>query len=176
MASDVDGDTLVWSMETNVSWLTLNPGTGTLQGTPSGVGSFWALVTVNDGNGGTDNVNLTIMILPDLDGIPNPEDMDVDEDGVPDTSDAFPTDQAASIDTDGDGYPDEWNEGKSESDSTSGLKLDYYPDDPEKWEEEKMETEDDEGGDDGFIPGFELMVVMVAFGFILILSRKRNVL
>ncbi|MCK4613608.1 MAG: hypothetical protein KAU14_02295, partial [Thermoplasmata archaeon] len=66
-----------------------------------------------------------------------PEDTDMDGDGVPNTSDAFPTDQAASKDSDGDGYPDEWNTGKSQTDSTTGLKLDAFPKDPTKWEEEK---------------------------------------
>lgn len=45
--------------------------------------------------------------------------------------DAFPNDSAASVDTDGDGAPDYWNQGKSEEDSTTGLKLDYDPNDPE---------------------------------------------
>ncbi len=131
-AIDVDDDTLVWSMETNASWLTLNPSTGTLQGTPSGAGTFWVNISVSDGKGGTDSVNLTITILPDLDGdgIPDPEDTDMDGDGVPNTSDAFPNDPAASVDTDNDGYPDEWNTGKSEADSTTGLRLDTFPNDP----------------------------------------------
>ena len=38
-------------------------------------------------------------------------DDDDDNDGVPDASDAFPYDPAASIDTDSDGMPDDWNEG-----------------------------------------------------------------
>ncbi|WNC69173.1 hypothetical protein RI845_03205 [Thalassotalea nanhaiensis] len=35
---------------------------------------------------------------------------DTDEDGTPDSSDAFPEDPAASVDTDGDGMPDDYNE------------------------------------------------------------------
>lgn len=41
--------------------------------------------------------------------------------------DAFPLDPAASVDTDGDLYPDVWNNGYSESNSTQGLTLDYFP-------------------------------------------------
>lgn len=53
---------------------------------------------------------------------------DDDLDGVPNISDAFPTNPAASVDTDGDGYPDSWNPGKSAADSTTGLtKLDAFP-------------------------------------------------
>ncbi|MEA3559546.1 MAG: hypothetical protein U9R75_09865 [Candidatus Thermoplasmatota archaeon] len=59
---------------------------------------------------------------------------DSDSDGVGDNTDAFPEDPSASIDTDGDGYPDGWNEGMSGSDSTTGLKLDEFPDDADKWE------------------------------------------
>ena len=60
---------------------------------------------------------------------------DIDIDGVEDQLDAFPTDPAASVDNDSDGYPDEWNEGKTESNSTTGLKLDVFPNDPDRWEE-----------------------------------------
>lgn len=56
--------------------------------------------------------------------------VDSDNDGFIDENDAFINDPAASVDTDGDLYPDAWNEGKSESDSTTGLKLDFDPLDP----------------------------------------------
>lgn len=55
--------------------------------------------------------------------------VDGDGDGVYDALDAFPEDIAASLDTDGDGAPDAWNEGYSQSDSTTGLVLDAFPDD-----------------------------------------------
>ena len=55
---------------------------------------------------------------------------DRDGDGVPDSIDKFPDDPAASLDTDGDGYPDEWNFGKTQADSTTGLRLDAFPNDP----------------------------------------------
>jgi hypothetical protein len=54
---------------------------------------------------------------------------DSDGDGIPDDSDAFPNDPAASIDLDMDGLPDKWNPGKSELDSTTNLFLDQFPND-----------------------------------------------
>lgn len=58
---------------------------------------------------------------------------DSDEDGVANDIDDFPTDPAASIDTDKDGFPDQWNEGKTESDSTTGLTIDSIPSEPDCW-------------------------------------------
>jgi len=90
---------------------------------------------------------------------------DGDRDGIIDTADAFPMDPAASMDSDGDGYPDEWNDGKTEEDSTTGLKLDKYPDDPKRWKEE--------GGDGGgFLPGFELIILI--FSVIISMTLKRK--
>ncbi len=57
------------------------------------------------------------------------KDTDSDGDGVLDSIDAFPDDSAASVDSDGDKYPDFWNPGKSEADSTTGLRLDKFPND-----------------------------------------------
>jgi hypothetical protein len=77
----------------------------------------------------------------DGDTLTNPEEyrlgtdplkFDTDGDGVTDSYDAFPIDPAASVDTDGDHYPDSWNPRKSEKDSTTGLKLDAYPNDPKR--------------------------------------------
>ena len=65
---------------------------------------------------------------------------DSDEDGHGDNGDAFPFDPSASIDTDGDGYPDRWNEDNDESYSTTGLELDAYPNDPNKWKKNDNET------------------------------------
>lgn len=63
--------------------------------------------------------------------------MDSDNDGIPDDSDAFPDDPAASVDSDGDGYPDEWNDGKNQDDSTSSppLELDDLDHDPDEWKD-----------------------------------------
>lgn len=55
---------------------------------------------------------------------------DTDLDGIPDETDDFPQDPAASKDTDKDGYPDSWNPGKNQEDSTTNLTLDAFPDDP----------------------------------------------
>ena len=52
-------------------------------------------------------------------------DTDDDNDGVPDTEDAFPLDPAASVDTDSDGLPDDWNENATEEQiAASNLEVD----------------------------------------------------
>jgi hypothetical protein len=70
--------------------------------------------------------------------------LDTDSDGAFDEQDAFPQDPAASIDSDSDGYPDSWNQGKTQGQSTTGLTLDEYPQDPTKHaleiEDEKPKT------------------------------------
>ncbi len=90
---------------------------------------------------------------------------DGDEDGIPNSVDDFPNDPAASIDSDEDGYPDEWNAGKMESDSLTGLSIDYYPNDPNKWEKE--EKEDDS-------PSLGLMGAIAAIGIIAAMMRRRD--
>jgi hypothetical protein len=65
-----------------------------------------------------------------VDYVPN---NDSDNDGVPNTADAFPLDRAASVDTDRDGYPDAWNAGRTQADSTTGLTLDAFPNDSACW-------------------------------------------
>lgn len=55
---------------------------------------------------------------------------DIDGDGVTNPQDDFPLDPAASRDSDGDGHPDRWNDGRNQTDSTQGLTLDAYPQDP----------------------------------------------
>ena len=79
---------------------------------------------------------------------------DSDGDGIGEDEDAFPKDPAASVDDDGDGYPDSWNPEKSKSDSTTGLELDQYPDEPLKWRDEEEK--------DGVIPGFGLIVCIIS--------------
>ena len=54
---------------------------------------------------------------------------DLDQDGVPNVADAFPTDPAAAADGDGDGSPDAWHPGMGPGDSTTGLFLDAFPGD-----------------------------------------------
>lgn len=83
----------------------------------------------------------------DVDVFPNDphETNDSDNDGVGDNEDKFPFDPAASIDSDDDGYPDRWNNGKTQSDSTSDpvLVLDDFPYDPSEWKD----SDDDGIGD-----------------------------
>jgi hypothetical protein len=81
---------------------------------------FVGCVTIDD-NGSNNNVSIK---LPDA-----------DNDGVSDSEDDFPNDPAASIDSDGDGYPDRYNEGKTQSDSTSNppLIIDAFPNNPDEW-------------------------------------------
>jgi len=66
---------------------------------------------------------------------------DTDGDDVIDGMDDFPLDKAASVDGDHDGYPDAWNEGMTEIDSSSDLKLDEYPNDPQRWEKDKEKND-----------------------------------
>jgi outer membrane protein assembly factor BamB len=54
---------------------------------------------------------------------------DSDNDGVANAEDAFPNDVAASVDSDRDGFPDAWNTDYDQSDSSTGLLLDAFPDD-----------------------------------------------
>jgi PKD repeat protein len=87
----------------------------------------------------------------------DPIKFDTDGDGVVDNKDAFPLDAAASLDSDGDKYPDSWNPGKSEKDSTTGLKLDAYPNDPNKYEKQ---TPKDETSQD-YTYAIVLVVIMI---------------
>jgi hypothetical protein len=82
---------------------------------PLGVTIVTFSATDAAGNTGTATASVTIS-TPDTDG-----------DGIADIYDAFPADAAASVDSDGDGYPDRWNNGKTETDSTTGLVLDIDP-------------------------------------------------
>jgi hypothetical protein len=63
--SDDDGQgTVTWHLKTNASWLKVNATTGNLTGTPSNddVGTCWANVSVDDGNGGWASHNFTITV------------------------------------------------------------------------------------------------------------------
>lgn len=68
----------------------------------------------------------------------NTEWNDTDNDLIGDNSDAFPFNPSASVDSDNDGHPDMWNIGYDENNSTTGLKIDHYPNDPERWKSEKV--------------------------------------
>ncbi len=98
-ATDIDGDVLEWTLETNATWLSINSTSGLLWGVPDASGTFWANVTVDDNDQGTDIVNLTILIKPDSDApvVIDPVENDTDGDGTPDTTDT---------DNDNDGWSD----------------------------------------------------------------------
>ena len=121
------------------------------------------------------------------------EVIDSDGDGVPDSEDAFPTDPAASKDSDNDGYPDEWNPGKTQADSTTGLKLDAFPNDPTEWKDSDGDGVGDNSDaypndaskwkkpekkqEKGFIPGFEILYLIAGICVcIMLLKRKKRVL
>ncbi len=65
-ATDVDptGDTLVWSLDTVAGWLTLDPDTGLLEGTPGNddVGTHRVTVGVTDGRGGADATTFLLTV------------------------------------------------------------------------------------------------------------------
>jgi archaellin len=62
--TDIDDPSVTWLLNTNASWLSINPSTGILNGTPdnSHVGWFWVNVTVDDGRGGIDFTNFTVTV------------------------------------------------------------------------------------------------------------------
>jgi len=62
-----DEGSLVWSLETNASFLTLATGTGILSGKPliEDSGRYWVRVGVSDGNGGDDYHNFTLTVNHD---------------------------------------------------------------------------------------------------------------
>ncbi|MFO8052279.1 MAG: right-handed parallel beta-helix repeat-containing protein [Thermoplasmatota archaeon] len=66
-AFDIDptGDTLIWSVRTNSDFLSMDPTSGVLNGTPDNgdVGQYWVNVTVTDGNGGMDWTNFTLTVV-----------------------------------------------------------------------------------------------------------------
>ena len=63
--NDPDNDQLVWSMETNSSFLSIDSDTGNLSGVPSNrdVGKWWVMINVSDGNRGYDEADFEIMVL-----------------------------------------------------------------------------------------------------------------
>jgi len=66
-AVDIDptNDVLTWEMETNASFIDIDPATGNISGIPTNddVGTWWVLVNVSDGNGGFDEANVTITVI-----------------------------------------------------------------------------------------------------------------
>jgi hypothetical protein len=62
-----DAGDLVWKLETNATFLSLDTATGVLSGSPllEHAGSYWVRISVEDGNGGSDHTNFTLTILHD---------------------------------------------------------------------------------------------------------------
>jgi len=115
-ATDIDVDTLIWSLITNADWLSIDTATGILSGTAQ-PGTFTVRVMVSDGNGGGDFSSFTLII----------EQLDSDSDGVPDINDAFPNDANETLDTDGDkigNNADTDDDGDGEPDITDAFPLD----------------------------------------------------
>jgi hypothetical protein len=78
-SSDDDGQgTITWHLATNASWLHINASTGNLTGLPTNdnVGTCWANVSVDDGNGGWAHSNFTINVT-DLNDPPHINTTDV---------------------------------------------------------------------------------------------------
>ncbi|MGA1820856.1 MAG: hypothetical protein ACMUHU_07610, partial [Thermoplasmatota archaeon] len=98
------------------------------------------------------------------------EHFDTDLDGVGDNSDAFPNDKSASRDSDGDGHPDIWNPGMKDR-STTGLTLDQYPYDKDRWEIEEPEKADDRMSVGSII--MYLMIGLAAGGFLMFILLRR---
>jgi DNA-directed RNA polymerase subunit RPC12/RpoP len=114
-ATDLDGDTLSWSLDSDAGWLEINDTSGELNGTPT-PGTFWANITVSDGQGGTDYIYLTFTIEPDFDGDGMADDIDSDDDddgwddSVEDVIGTNPFDNSSyPLDTDNDSEPDVWD-------------------------------------------------------------------
>ena len=74
---------LLWAMETNATWLALDPSTGALSGTPdtNDLGVFWINVSVADGEGGKASMRVEI----DVHDVNNPPSVTITsptEDGI----------------------------------------------------------------------------------------------
>jgi hypothetical protein len=64
-SSDEDGQGIItWNKTSNASWLSIDPGSGILSGTPANndVGWYWVNVSVSDGKGGIDWTNFTLTV------------------------------------------------------------------------------------------------------------------
>jgi len=98
--------------------------------------------------------------------------IDSDGDKVGDNSDAFPDDPAASVDTDRDGHPDRWNLRMSEKDSTTGLSIDQYPDDPDKWDSIGVNAS---GDNDVYILIMIVCILCILFFIIIVLMVRQRI-
>jgi parallel beta-helix repeat protein len=64
-ATDLNGDTISWSTNTNATWLNWNSNNKTLYGIPQNndVGSYWVCINATDGQGGFDEHNFTLTVI-----------------------------------------------------------------------------------------------------------------
>ena len=85
---------------------------------------------------------MLMMICTALSGC-DTKGQDTDKDGVPDATDKFPNDPAASMDSDGDGRPDEWSPAWNETEGDTNLTVDAFPHDPNEW----IDSDEDGYGD-----------------------------
>ena len=88
-ANDIDptNDILTWGVDTNATFLSMNSGTGVLAGTPNNDdrGSYFVNVSVNDGKGGWDHSNFTLIVhnINEIPAINNSwPDVSFDEDTI----------------------------------------------------------------------------------------------
>lgn len=125
-ASDVDdGDTLTFTLSGAPDWLTLDPDTGALGGTPGtdDVGTADGMVlSVSDGTTDVALPEFSITVLGDLDGdgVADRADDDVDGDGIPGDveaqyglDDRDPTDAGEDLDGDGLTNLEEYQQGSA---------------------------------------------------------------
>jgi len=102
---------------------------------------------------------------------------DSDNDSYCDDTDAFPKDPAAAIDNDIDGYPDSWNPGMGPEDSTTGLTLDPYPDDPDNIPPDNDGNETPANGKSKtriWASGIAAVVIVVAVAVVLLFHKKKE--
>ena len=74
---------LLWAMDTNATWLNLDPSTGAISGTPDShdLGVFWINVTVSDGEGGSSSLRVEINVH-DVNNPPSVTITSPTEDGI----------------------------------------------------------------------------------------------
>jgi hypothetical protein len=71
--ADPEGDTLLWSMSTNASWLTIGAANGTVWGVaPSTVVAYYVDIALSDGFGGSASNNYTLSVGNAAPAITNP--------------------------------------------------------------------------------------------------------
>ena len=97
---------------------------------------------------------------------------DADGDEIIDILDDFPEDRSASVDSDKDGYPDFWNDGMTESDSSSNLRIDEYPNDATRWE--KKEAPSDSSSPQIVLPILGLLIsLFIVIAIVIYFVRRK---